>query len=242
MGQGIFITGTGTEIGKTFVTKYLTKAFIQHGIRVVPYKPIQTGCVWRNGELVAEDVESYIQTSNLPFGQKDLCTYFFEKPASPHLASQIENVQINMQIIKQHYEKLSSEHDIVLVEGAGGLAVPIIEDDERIWMTTDLIQLLNIPILIVVPPHLGSINHTLLTIEYAKAKQIPILGIVFNQISQSPDIIEKDNMRIIKKIIKLPVLGKVPNVRKVKEDCSQWFVIKDIVNAITYFNKDASLF
>jgi len=229
MGKGIFITGTGTEIGKTYVTKYLTKALIHKGIKAIPYKPIQTGCVWKNGSLVAEDVEQYIQTAGLSYEQKDLCTYFFEKPASPHLAAQLENTKIDLSFIKQHFEKLQAEHDLILVEGAGGLAVPVKEDNELI-MTSDLIKLLNIPILVVVPPHLGSINHTLLTIDYAKAKGLSVIGIVFNKVSKNPDIVEKDNMRIIEKITKLPILGKVPFEEK--EDGKQWFEIDELIKLI----------
>lgn len=228
MGQGIFITGTGTEIGKTYVTKFLTKALIQSGFRVAPYKPIQTGCVWKDGELKAEDVESYIQTANLSYGQKDLCTYFFEKPASPHLAAHLENVRIDVNRMKQHYDRLQKEHDIVLVEGAGGLAVPIMEENEM-YMTKDIIQMLDIPLIIVVPPHLGSINHTLLTVEYAKANRLSILGIVFNKVSSHPDIIEKDNMRVIEKMTNLPILGKVPKDGGEIDDILKWFYIKKII-------------
>ncbi|WP_243292236.1 dethiobiotin synthase [Bacillus sp. FJAT-47783] len=227
MGKGIFVTGTGTEIGKTFVTKYLTKALKEQGFHVAPYKPIQTGCIEKNGELIAEDVEQYIETAKLSFTQKDLCTYFFKKPASPHLAASIENVQIDLHRIKNHYEQLLKEHDIVLVEGAGGLAVPLVESD-HLLMTKDLIQLLNIPLILVVPPHLGSINHTLVTIEYAKAHHLTVLGIVFNQVSNEPDLIEKDNMRMIEKLTKLPILGRVPFTEEDEGNISEWFSVQNI--------------
>lgn len=227
MGKGIFVTGTGTEIGKTYVTKYLTKALKEQGYHVAPYKPIQTGCIEKNGELIAEDVEQYIEAAQLPLTQKDLCTYFFEKPASPHLASSIENVQIDLHRIKEHYEQLRKEHDVVLVEGAGGLAVPLVEDDS-LYMTKDLIQLLDIPLILVVPPHLGSINHTLLTIEYANVHHLTVLGIVFNQVSNEPDLIEKDNMRIIEKLTKLPILGRVPYRVDEGGNVSDWFSVQNL--------------
>lgn len=208
MGKGIFITGTSTEIGKTFVTKHLTKWLREREVDCIAYKPIQTGCVKKNGELVALDVEEYIHTANLSYDHAELCTYFMEKPASPHLAAEIEGVEIKLEKIKEKFEHLKEKHELVFVEGAGGLAVPIKEAD-TVTMTKDIIRKLQIPILIVVPPHLGSINHTLLTVEYAKAHQLNIVGIIFNRLSTEPSIIEKDNMRMIEKLTQLPIIGRI---------------------------------
>ncbi|WP_243385491.1 dethiobiotin synthase [Bacillus kexueae] len=231
MGQGVFITGTSTEIGKTYVTKHLVKELRERGVNALPYKPIQTGCVrHKEGYLVAEDVEQYVETANLPFKPSQLCTYFLEKPASPHLASTIEQVELNIDRIVQHFNQLLTQHDIVLVEGAGGLVVPLKEDP--LFMTKDLIQQLNIPIVIVVPPHLGSINHALLTVEYARNHSLSIAGIVFNRVSLSPTDIEKDNMRFIEKVTKLPILGVIHEAHGEKKHHEMGFNIDALMEQL----------
>lgn len=208
--SGIFITGTDTGIGKTFVTAYLIGMLQRSGIKAVPYKPIQSGGRLEGGCLVSEDIEEYRQAANLPYQQDDLCTYCLEEPLSPHLAAQISGTKIDKDRLVNQYLKLQKENDIVIVEGAGGLAVPLAENEDGIYLTKDLIKELNIPVLIVTHPALGTINHSLLTAEYAKKNGIAVLGFIINNMSQEESLMEQDNVRMIEILSGVPVIGKIP--------------------------------
>lgn len=208
--SGIFVTGTDTGIGKTFVTAYLLGILQRSGIKAVPYKPVQSGGRLEKGILVAEDIEEYRLAANLPYQQDELCTYCLEDPVSPHLAAKISGVKIDKNRLVNQYIKLQKENDLVIVEGAGGLAVPLAENEDEIYLTKDLIKELDIPVLIVTHPSLGTINHSLLTAEYAKKNGIAILGFIINNVSEEESLMEQDNVRMIEILSGVPVIGKIP--------------------------------
>jgi dethiobiotin synthetase len=208
--NGVFVTGTDTGIGKTFVTAYLLGILQRSGIKAVPYKPVQSGGRREAGILVAEDIEEYRLAANLPYQQDELCTYCLEEPVSPHLAAKISGVKIDKNRLVNQYLKLQKENDLVIVEGAGGLAVPLAENEDEIYLTKDLIRELNIPVLIVTHPSLGTINHSLLTAEYAKKNDITILGFIINNVSEEESLMEQDNVRMIENLSGVPVIGKIP--------------------------------
>jgi dethiobiotin synthetase len=208
--SGIFVTGTDTGIGKTFVTAYLLGILQRSGIKAVPYKPVQSGGRLEEGILVAEDIEEYRLAANLPYQQDELCTYCLEDPVSPHLAAKISGVKIDKNRLVNQYIKLQKENDLVIVEGAGGLAVPLAENEDEIYLTKDLIKELDIPVLIVTHSSLGTINHSLLTAEYAKKNGIAILGFIINNVSEEESLMEQDNVRMIEILSGVPVIGKIP--------------------------------
>jgi dethiobiotin synthetase len=208
--NGVFVTGTDTGIGKTFVTAYLLGILQRSGIKAVPYKPVQSGGRREAGILVAEDIEEYRLAANLPYQQDELCTYCLEEPVSPHLAAKISGVKIDKNRLVNQYLKLQKENDLVIVEGAGGLAVPLAENEDEFYLTKDLIRELNIPVLIVTHPSLGTINHSLLTAEYAKKNDITILGFIINNVSEEESLMEQDNVRMIENLSGVPVIGKIP--------------------------------
>jgi dethiobiotin synthetase len=208
--NGIFITGTDTGIGKTFVTAYLTGILQRSGVKAVPYKPIQSGGRRENGELIAEDIEIYQQAAQLPYRQEELCTYCLEPPVSPHLAARISGVEIEKDRMIHHYHKLQKENEVVIVEGAGGLAVPLAENEDGVYLTKDFIKELNIPIIIVTHPFLGTINHSILTAEYAMKNGISVLGFVVNKMPRADSLMEQDNLRMLKLLSGVPVIGKIP--------------------------------
>ena len=208
--SGIFVTGTDTGIGKTFVTAYLLGILQRSGIKAVPYKPVQSGGRLEEGILVAEDIEEYRLAANLTYQQGELCTYCLEDPVSPHLAAKISGVKIDKNRLVNQYIKLQKENDLVIVEGAGGLAVPLAENEDEIYLTKDLINELDIPVLIVTHPSLGTINHSLLTAEYAKKNGIAILGFIINNVSEEESLMEQDNVRMIEILSGVPVIGKIP--------------------------------
>jgi dethiobiotin synthetase len=208
-GSAYFISGTGTGIGKTRAAAFIAKSLIQKGFRVAVMKPVQTGL---------SDGESDISAINrlcpglVPIDESLACPYSFNLSASPHLAAKCENRKINAAKILNCFAKIRREYPdaIVLVEGAGGLMVPIFKN----YMMTDLIKDMNIPTILAASVSLGTINHTLLSVEALKKRQIKIEGIAFSNFPNNPDLIEKDNVSVISKLSGVGNIGIIPRIRK----------------------------
>ncbi len=186
MGKGIFITGTDTDIGKTFVSAALYSKLKNNGLDVVYYKPVQSGI--KDYEPDADFVHRQFEKE-----QKDYTSYTFDLAVSPHLACENENRKIEVSKILKDYKELLNKHDYVIVEGAGGLIVPIIRNELYIY---DLIKLLKLDILVVSKCIVGTINHTVQTIEFAKSQGIGVKGICFNYFDKD-NFIDLDNKRVI---------------------------------------------
>ena len=175
-GKVFFITGIDTNIGKTYATALLANNFAAQGKRVITQKMIQTGCI-----DISEDIEKHRELQQLPLLPEDkagtTCPYLFTYPCSPHLAAEIDGVTIDCNVITQATEQLQADYEIVLLEGAGGLMVPI--DDTQ--TTIDYVKACGYPIYLVTSAKLGSINHTLLSLYACKQYEIPVQGVIFNQ-------------------------------------------------------------
>jgi dethiobiotin synthetase len=209
-----FITGTDTDVGKTIVTALLTAYYKKIGKRVVPYKPVQSGAIDEQGRLTAPDVALYKKA--LPtLAAEDSNTYVLKKPSSPHLAAKEEGVTIFPGKIIEHVRLLEQKYETVLVEGAGGLIVPIQENG---YCMIDLIKDLSVPVLLVARAGLGTINHTVLSVMALKAAGIKIAGIIFNRLKNDEDLtIEHDNRHMIEQLTSIPVIGTVPFFNNVDE-------------------------
>lgn len=227
--KGIFITGTDTEVGKTFVTACLTALLREQNMNPIPYKPIQSGAIKTDQGLIAEDVEVYRKVLSFTDTQETYCSYALERPVSPHLAAKQEGRKISFEEIEGHFNALKNNHDFIVVEGAGGLAVPLIQEKDRIHLTGDLIQQLQLPILLVTHPGLGTINHTLLSVSYAKSMGIPVLGLIVNQWPEHPTEMEKDNIQMMEKLCQIPILGLLPSMPAPAEEhiINHWPKIRD---------------
>jgi dethiobiotin synthetase len=215
--KGFFITGTDTEIGKTMITGLLTRYFLSKGVKAFPYKPIQSGAIQVNGKWVAPDVEFYEEITKQSFNN-ETNTYLLNTPSSPHLAAMKDHIQIEPHKIIQQVEKLTTQKDLVFVEGAGGLIVPLNEETTIL----DLIEEVSLPVILVARAGLGTINHTSLSVMALKQRNIPIAGIIINQ--NSPDgneEIEVDNQRMIEKLTGVPVIGKLKYIDLDKEKLSE---------------------
>lgn len=204
--KGIFVTGTNTGAGKTAIAAGLALSLKKRGFRVAVMKPVQTGGIIRGGELVSGDLEMTLSGLNLNEPRELLNPYCLPEPCSPHLAAKLANIGIIPRKIIDAYRQLSSRYDIVIVEGAGGLLVPIRED----YLMADLARDLDLPLLIVADNILGVINHTLLTIECARNRKLDIAGMVFNHTSDSTGPIQEDNPKIVAQISGVNLLGKIP--------------------------------
>lgn len=201
MDKGIFITGTGTDVGKTMISAgmlYIIKKYIKN---VCYFKPLSSGGVEQGQNIKSPDLIFIRNFINIMEDDQVINPYSFKEPASPHLASKIENVEIDINNILNNYYRLKNKYDYTIVEGCGGIAVPI----NNSVMQIELIKEMNLGCVIVSNCSLGTINHTLLTVEYIKSYNIEIKGIIFN--NYSGNIIEDDNIDFITKKTCLPVVA-----------------------------------
>ncbi|WP_201615294.1 dethiobiotin synthase [Psychrobacter sp. JCM 18902] len=181
----LFISGIDTDIGKTYATGMIAKALMQQGINVITQKLVQTGVAINpdSGEMgIADDIIIHRQLMNLPLQPCDLnfttCPYRYEKPASPHLSAALANATLNPEIITKSTQQLQQSYDVVLLEGAGGLLVPITEQ----LLTLDYIAEQGYPVVLVTSGRLGSINHTLLSLEAIKVRWLSVHSVIYNHI------------------------------------------------------------
>lgn len=212
MTQHFWVTGTDTDVGKTFVTSYFMRYFQSKGKKVIPYKPVQTGVTVGDSTLVIGDTEIYQFISEEVLNKEHLNTYSFKEPASPHYAAALEGKQINENAILQHIDELKKIYEVVICEGAGGLFVPI--DEKRNYHFLHLIVQSKLPVVLVARCSLGTINHTLLSIESLKMNQIPIAGIVLNGYEGTQ--IERNNIETINSITNIPTLV-IPKLKSIRE-------------------------
>ncbi|MCA8940652.1 MAG: dethiobiotin synthase, partial [Planctomycetes bacterium] len=176
MRTGFFICGTDTGVGKTVVAAGIAMALKKRGINVGVMKPIETGCPILDDEPMPMDA-AFLRDSVECVDDMDLvCPYRLKAPAAPSIASRLEDTHIDLQYINDQYFQLSLMHEVVIVEGVGGLMVPLNNNE----LVSDLILQLGLSMILVARPNLGTINHTLLTLNYAKMLGIPCAGLVIN--------------------------------------------------------------
>lgn len=200
-GRGIFVTGTNTGIGKTVVTGGLAAVLRARGINVGVMKPIQTG--ERPGDAAflrrAAGVTDPIELIN---------PCYLDAPLAPAVAAGLGYGKVDIPAVMGAFHKLSRVHDFMLVEGIGGLLVPLQEG----YYVVDLISALGLPALVVARPVLGTINHTLLTIRQAQSAGIRVIGTVINGYPADPVLAERTAVEAIEHYSGLPVLGTIPNL------------------------------
>lgn len=192
MGKAYFISGIDTDAGKSYVTGYIAARLRDNGFNSVTQKFIQTG-----NEDFSEDIELHRQIMNIPLLPEDLdhttAPVIFSYPASAQLAARIDGREIDLGIIDSATDRLKGIYDVVLIEGAGGLMVPITDD----FLTIDYISSRNLPLLLVTNGVLGSINHTILSLEAIKARGIKLEAILYNQYFDSDSVIADDTRNFI---------------------------------------------
>lgn len=208
MGKAIFIAGTDTDVGKTFITAGLNYCFKKANYKCCSYKPIQSGGIQNNGSLISGDIEFIKKVAQVDEPYEKMNSYCLKEAVSPHLAAELENVQIDKKKILEKFNYLKEKYQYTLVEGAGGLIVPLIRDKYYIY---HLIKHLNLPVLLVARAGVGTINHTSLTCEFAKHNDINIKGIIIN--GYTNNFCEKDNIEIIEKITDIPIVSIMPKIK-----------------------------
>lgn len=208
MSKALFITGTDTDVGKTFVTGLIVKKLAKAGKNPAYYKAAMSGNDRReDGSLIPGDAVWVKEASGISQPLEAMCPYIYENAYSPHLASRIEGNPVKMDIVKQGFQAVCGQYDYVTVEGSGGILCPICYDEEKIQLE-DIIKELDLACLIVADAGLGTINHVVLTHFYMKEKGIPVKGILFNHFHPG-NVIEEDNLRMCEEMTGLNVLACV---------------------------------
>ena len=218
MEKGVFVTGSDTEVGKTVIAGAIAAAMRAHGLDVGVMKPVASGAKEINGKLVSEDAV-YLKKIIDSTDDDDLVNPICLKlPIAPTIAASIAGVPIDVDKIWKAYEELTNRHDFVVVEGVGGLMVPI---NDTLFVA-DLVCKMDLPLVIVCKDYLGTINHTLLTLEYAKSRNIRIKGIVINMLKNGDDFV-----REIEKYSSAPILGTIPFKENVSvENCAYGDIVE----------------
>jgi dethiobiotin synthetase len=219
MAKGIFITGTDTGVGKTVASAAIASLLKQRGINVGVMKPVTSGCREINGRLVSEDAEMLAWSAGISEVTQDIAPYLLHKPLAPSEAASSDGVRINFTTIRDAYARLEKQYDFIIVEGAGGLMVPLAGG----LLVADLITALNLPALVVTRPNLGTINHTLLTTFAAKQMGINVAGIIINNYPSEPDEVESYAPHLLGSLASAPILGVFP---KIEETDPHLFVSK----------------
>lgn len=207
--SGLFITATDTDVGKTVITGAIAAALRARGANVGVMKPIASGGVAdKNGKLVAEDATFLMHAAGIGEGERELVNPLCLAPAlTPAVAATMSNIEVDIPAILKAYHILTTSHDPVLVEGVGGITAPLWQD----YLVADFMVKLALPAIVVTRPNLGTINHTVLTVDYARRRGLKVAGIIINGWNEAEaGILEKSNEDYIARLTGVPILGKFP--------------------------------
>ncbi len=191
----LFITGTGTDIGKTYVAGLILKKLHQSGVSAAYYKAAMSGNERQSdGSLIPGDVVTVKEMSGICQPLEEMCPYVYENAVSPHLASRMEGNPVVMEQVKKGFDTVCAGYSFVTMEGSGGILCPICFDEKEIWLE-DIIKACHLGCLIIADAGLGTINNVGLTVFYMKEKKIPIKGIIFNHYEPG-NVLHEDNRRM----------------------------------------------
>lgn len=207
--SGLFITATDTDIGKTVITGTIAAALKARGVQLGVMKPLASGGVIDvNGNLVAEDATFLMKAAGFGESERSAINPLCLGPAlTPAVAAKVTGVEIDMSVIIAAYHALQKKYDPVLVEGVGGITAPLWQD----YLLVDFMIELGLPVIIVTRPNLGTINHTVLTVEYARNRGLHVAGIIMNGWNaETVGILETSNEEYITHLTGVPVVGKFP--------------------------------
>lgn len=203
MARGLFITATGTDIGKTYVTALIVKKLRSLGINAGYYKAAVSGA-----ESISESDAGYVnKIAQIGEREELLLSYLYKTPVSPHLAARIEGNPAEMSVIKSTFERVCGEYDFVTMEGSGGIVCPIRKDEKFTIFLEDIIRELGLPSVIVADAGLGTINAVVTTAEYMRARNLAINGIILNKWNDTE--MQRDNLAMIEELTGLRVIAVV---------------------------------
>jgi dethiobiotin synthetase len=206
--NGFFITGTDTDVGKTMITSGIAAVLKEKQVDIGVYKPLLSGISREHPE---SDTSLLKEGSQSPLTYEEITPFEFKEPLAPYVAAKLEGRSIYLKDVLTHWDRIKEKHSYFLVEGAGGIAVPLGPD----FLVSDLIIALELPTIIVTRPNLGTINHTFLTVKYAQSVGIKVAGIIINGKNNNFDLAEQTNPDVIEKQCGVPILGITPKLEDV---------------------------
>ena len=209
MGKALFVTGTGTDIGKTYVTGLIVKCLRDAGLSAGYYKAALSGAeVAADGTLLPGDALHVARTAGLDAADVTV-SYVYRDAVSPHLAARIEHRPMDFAKVAEDYRRAKERTDYLTVEGSGGILCPLRWDDDEHVVLDDLAVRLGLAALVVADAGLGTINAAVLTAEHLHARGIPLRGFIFN--NWQGGLMQEDNVRMVEEITGAHVLARVPH-------------------------------
>ncbi len=224
MSKSIFVTATDTGVGKTTVSAAIASILKEEGKSVGYFKPVETGCGTgpADASLLARITEQKLE---------EVVLYTFDYPVSPYMATKMERKSIDIERILEHYRKLREKYDYLIVEGAGGVCVPIKRTGKVFYTYVELIKDMNIDTLVVSRGRLGTINHTCLTVKVLKDNNVNVKGIIMNLFTGGDDdVSELTNSIVVMEMTGIPVLGKCLISENPVNECKE--SIRENINRI----------
>ncbi len=219
MAKGVFIVGTDTDVGKTVVTAGIMHLLRSNGYNATYFKAALSGAFEVGNELIPGDTKLACDVSNLEEVYENITPYVYKSAVSPHLAAKLENNPIQIDLIKEKYDYLKKKYDYIVVEGSGGIICPLIDDERGLYTLENLIKDLNMSVIIVARAGVGTINHTVITVKYIESQGINVRGIIIN--NYIDNLICNDNIQMIEKFTKVPIIGKLKHIDNLKDNMLQ---------------------
>lgn len=206
MTKAIFIAGTGTDVGKTYISALIVKKLREAGINAGYYKAALSGACEENGDLIPGDAERVCRLGGIEGNPSAFVSYIYRAAVSPHLASHLEDRSVELSVVKKDFAAACAKYDYLLMEGSGGIACPLRWDSKVKQLSSDLVKALGLSSIIVGDSGLGAINSFYLTTEYMRREKLPCSGIILNR-WQSGSLLYEDNRKMLEELTELPVLA-----------------------------------
>ena len=208
MSKCLFISGTGTDVGKTFISALVVKCLRDAGLNAGYYKAAASGVdLDSDGKLIGGDPIYVNDFAGIGESAENLVSYVYAQPLSPHLAARINQRPIEFNIVERDFNRAKAKYDYLIVEGSGGVICPLSWEASAHLMLLDLVKAFNLPILLVADAGLGTINSTVLTVDYLKHNNFTVSAIIFNHFRD--ELMELDNLAMVEELTSLPVIAKV---------------------------------
>jgi dethiobiotin synthetase len=223
--KGFFITATDTGVGKTVITAAVVKVIASLGLKTGAMKPVESGCIKRGGRLVPQDGAFLKRLSGMKEPLQSITPVCLEKPLAPFLAAEMEKKEIDIARVRKAMQMLSERYDALVIEGVGGIMVPLRRD----YFVADLAAESGLPLIVVSRPSLGTINHTILTVDYALRRGLEVAGVVINyNCPPSGDLAEKTNPTLLTRLLPVPILGTFPYVEDLNAETIEREALKNL--------------
>lgn len=229
MAKGFFITGTDTGVGKTVIAGAVIRAVRMCGLSACGMKPIETGCVRSGNTLMPSDGPFLKDASGMQEKLNVVTPVRLEHPLAPMVAAEMEGGEVDIEEVMLRFNDLERAYDAVVVEGVGGMYVPIAPG----YFVSDLAKSMGLPLIVVCTPFLGTINHTLLTVDKALRAGLEVAGVVINFIRRREGgLAEETNPTVLERLLPVPVVGIMPYLEDLSNEALDRAVSKKISLAV----------